>query len=76
MKYDLVQYSCDVCGTLTSVLDVDQSLPKGWVMVSRLTHLCPRCAKHIDIEKTDLYSRDSYDIDKIIDDLKKEMKGE
>lgn len=74
MKYDLVQYGCDVCGTLTDVLDVDQSLPEGWVVVSRLTHLCPTCAKHI--KETNFYPKDYYDIDRIIDDLKKETKGE
>ena len=44
MKYDLVQYGCNECGALTDVLDIDQSLPDGWLMVSRMTHLCPACA--------------------------------
>jgi hypothetical protein len=73
MKYDLVQYGCDVCGELTDVLDVDQSLPKGWVVVSRLSHLCPTCAKHI--KETNFYPENYRDIDRIINDLKK-PKGE
>ncbi len=68
MKYDLVQYGCDVCGKLTDVLDVDQSLPKGWVTVSRLTCLCPTCAKHI--KETNFYPENYCDIDRIIDSLK------
>lgn len=68
MKYDLVQYGCDVCGKLTDVLDVDQSLPKGWVVVSRLSHLCPTCAKHI--KETNSYPENYCDIYRIINDLK------
>jgi len=53
MRYDLVQYGCDICGKLTDVLDVDQKLPKGWWMVSRLTHICPQCSERVEIENAE-----------------------
>lgn len=43
MEYPLKQIGCDDCGELTPVLDIDEQLPKGWVMISRFTHYCPRC---------------------------------
>lgn len=49
MKYDLVQYGCNMCGKLTDVLDVDQPLPKGWKAVTRFTHVCPQCVVSVQI---------------------------
>lgn len=49
MKYDLVQYGCDICGKLTDVLDVDQPLPNGWKAVTRFTHVCPQCVISVQI---------------------------
>lgn len=49
MKYPLVQYSCDNCGTLTEVLDPDpdQPLPKGWTFGDgRHVHYCPKCSRN------------------------------
>ena len=45
MEYELKQYGCDKCGALTPVMDPDESLPEGWVMISKHSHLCPNCAK-------------------------------
>jgi len=48
MKYDLVQYSCDICGNLSEVLDPDQRITDfGWKFVfddRAITHLCPECS--------------------------------
>ncbi len=52
MRYDLVQYGCDKCGKLTQPIEPTQKLPKGWVVVSRFTHLCPQCAELVKIEVT------------------------
>lgn len=49
MEYELKQYGCNKCGKLSDVLDPDAKLPKGWVIVSKLTHYCPECAKTIKI---------------------------
>ena len=44
MDIPLIQYICDDCGKLSDVLDCDQSLPKGWLMISSHTHYCNECA--------------------------------
>ena len=49
MKYDLVQYSCDICGNLSEVLDPDQRITDfGWNLVFDdrydITYLCPECS--------------------------------
>ncbi len=50
MKYDLVQYSCDICGNLSEVLDPDQNIVDfGWKIIFddkafTLTYLCPECS--------------------------------
>lgn len=48
MKYDLVQYGCDICGNLSEVLDPDQNIVDfGWKIVfddKAITHLCPECS--------------------------------
>ena len=53
MEYPLHQFGCDRCGTLTEVLDIDQS-PMGWLFVmpdskiaNKYTHLCPECIKEL-----------------------------
>lgn len=51
MDYPLVQYGCNKCGKLTPVMDCDEKLPKGWVMVSSHTHYCPECAKEFEIKE-------------------------
>jgi len=56
MKYDLVQYGCDRCGELTDVLDPDDHMPDGWVILmpdqdDRFKHLCPKCAKELNIKQ-------------------------
>ena len=50
--YELVQYGCDNCGTLTEVMDPDQQLPKGWVWLPETRHgiYCPECAKKLGIK--------------------------
>lgn len=45
MEYLLVQYACNKCGKLTPVLDCDEKLPNGWVIVNKFVHYCPKCAK-------------------------------
>ena len=54
MKYDLVQYGCDKCGELTPVMDPDEKMPEGWVVLMpfdeerhKYRHLCPKCAKEL-----------------------------
>lgn len=56
MKYDLVQYGCDKCGRLTPVLDPDDKMPLGWVILmpfedEKYKHLCPFCARELGIEQ-------------------------
>lgn len=59
MEYPLHQFSCDRCGTLTDVLDIDQS-PVGWRFVmpddtfaKRYTHICPKCIEELNEIKND-----------------------
>ncbi len=48
MNIPLKQFVCNDCGKLSDVLDIDASLPKGWIVISRNTHYCSKCAeKHI-----------------------------
>ena len=50
--YELVQYGCDNCGTLTEVMDPDQKIPEGWVFgESRHDCYCPECAKKLGVSK-------------------------
>ena len=56
MKYDLVQYGCDKCGRLTPVLDPDDKMPLGWVLLmpgedEKYKHLCPFCARELGLEQ-------------------------
>lgn len=51
MELPLKQYMCNDCGKLSDILDCDQKLPKGWLMISSHRHYCDRCAskhKHED----------------------------
>ena len=44
MVFNLIQYCCDKCGSLTHVLDADQGLPTGWEFGN--THrecFCDKC---------------------------------
>lgn len=48
--YELIQYGCDNCGTLTEVMDPDQKIPEGWVFGEyRHNCYCPECAKKLGI---------------------------
>ena len=56
MKYDLVQYGCDHCGRLSPVLDPDEGMPFGWVLMmpgfdEKYKHLCPVCATEMNIKQ-------------------------
>lgn len=48
MDIPLKQFMCNDCGALSEVLDIDASLPDGWIIITRHTHYCDKCAaKHI-----------------------------
>ena len=50
MELPVKQFCCNDCGNLTDFLDIDAKLPKGWLMISRFTHYCPKCAKNHKLE--------------------------
>lgn len=54
--YELIQYGCDNCGTLTEVMDPDQQLPEGWVWLPETRHgiYCPECAKKLKQNKDEV----------------------
>ena len=43
MEIPLKQYSCNDCGKLSDVLDIDENIPNGWDMVNSHTHYCDKC---------------------------------
>ena len=45
MDIPLIQYICDGCGKLSEVIDVDDEMPKGWMIAGLHTHFCDVCAK-------------------------------
>ena len=51
MIYELKQYGCNGCGKLSSFLDTDESMPVGWICLSRFVHYCPECAKPLKVLK-------------------------
>ena len=56
MKYDLVQYGCDRCGRLSPVMDPDEHMPFGWIVMmpgedKEYRHLCPICAAELKLKQ-------------------------